>query len=359
MEVRMSAKKRVALVVEDDVYWAHEMFQWALEGEGTQVEVARSYGEAIEKLETPSFDFDLLVLDISLSDDPENIEGMKVLRKVADSCRGTPVIMVSGRGATGVEIESLRRLGVVQYMKKEKFDLREVRNVVRQELSISEVLCPPAPPEPPEPQEVVSTSALVRPSPEDREKQRILVVDDDEQWRNIVLAEFLVEQGYEVRTAANYQEALNLITQERFALVTIDLKLAEDEPVGRGWRLLPKISTLTPKPCIIVISGTAKSMEEVIEAYEFEVDHFILKSKFDYQKFIQTVQILLRGKEKRDGVASHAMLEKELEQRKHNLYQLRSQKAIYGAGEVPLHILNQIKAEEREIQRIEQELKAL
>lgn len=355
----MSAMKRMALVVEDDVHWAHETFQWALEEEGIQVVVAHSYGEAVEKLETFSFDFDLLVLDISLSDDPEDRDGMKVLHKVADSRRGTPVIMVSGRGAKGMKTESLGRLGVVRYMKKEEFDLREFRNVVRQQLSISEVLYPPALTEPPEPQEAISPSALVRPLPKDREKQRILVVDDDEHWRNIVLAEVLVEQGYEVRTAANYQEALNLIAQEGFDLMTIDLKLAEDEPVGRGWRLLMKISKLTPKPRIIVISGTAKSMEEVIEAYEFEVDHFILKSKFDYQKFIQTVQILLCGKEKQDRMAIHTMLKEEMKQRKHNLYRLRSQKAIYGAGEIPLHILNQIEAEEREIQRIEQELKAL
>jgi DNA-binding response OmpR family regulator len=361
--VQMSAVKRMALIVEDDVHWAHETFQWALEEEGIQVEIAHNYGEAVEKLETFSFDFDLLVLDISLSDDPENIEGMKVLRKVADSHRGTPVIMVSGRGATGVEIESLRRLGVVRYMEKEAFDLKEFRNVVRHILSISEVLHPPVPAGPPEPQEVVSTPALVRPLPKDGGKQHILVVDDDEYWRNIVLAEFLAEQGYEVRTAANYQEASNLIAQERFDLVTIDLKLAEDEPigrVGRGWRLLMKISNLTPKPHIIIISGTAKSEEEVIEAYDkFKVDHFFLKNKFDYQKFIETVHTLLSGKEKQDRIVIHAMLEKEMEQHKRNLYELRRQKATYGAGEEPLRILNQIEAEEKEIQRIEQELKAL
>lgn len=356
----MSAIKRTALVVEDDVQWAHETFQWALEEEGIHVEVAHSYAEVLEKLETLSFVFDLLVLDISLSDDPENEEGMKVLNMVADSRRGTPIIMVSGRGATRVDTESLRTLGVVQYMEKEKFDLKEFRNVVRQELSISEVLHPPVPTEPPEPQqEVVSTSALVRPLPEDREKQRILVVDDDEHWRNIVLAEFLAEQGYEVRTAASYQEALNLIAQERFDLVTIDLKLAEDEPVGRGWRLLMRISKLTPKPCIIVISGTAKSIEEVIEAYECEVDHFVLKSKFDYQKFIQTVQSLLRGKEEEDRRAIHVMLEEELKRHKRNLHKLQSQKAVYAVGEIPLHLLNQTEAEEKEIQRIEEELKAL
>jgi hypothetical protein len=42
-----------------------------------------------------------------------------------------------------------------------------------------------------------------------------------------------------------------------------------------------------------------------------------------------------------------------------NLNQLQEQAAIYGAREVPLRLLNQIEAEEREIQHIEAELKQL
>jgi hypothetical protein len=38
---------------------------------------------------------------------------------------------------------------------------------------------------------------------------------------------------------------------------------------------------------------------------------------------------------------------------------LREQAAIYAAGETPLHLLNQIEAEEMEIRRIEEQLSAL
>jgi len=47
-----------------------------------------------------------------------------------------------------------------------------------------------------------------------------------------------------------------------------------------------------------------------------------------------------------------AALQRELDQHKRNLYRLREQAAIYAAGETPLHLLNQIEAEEREIRRI-------
>ena len=45
--------------------------------------------------------------------------------------------------------------------------------------------------------------------------------------------------------------------------------------------------------------------------------------------------------------------------RRGNLYKLRKQAAICAAGETPLHLLNQIEAEETEIRRIEEQLRAL
>jgi hypothetical protein len=60
-----------------------------------------------------------------------------------------------------------------------------------------------------------------------------------------------------------------------------------------------------------------------------------------------------------DRAAERAALERELAQRKGNLYKLREQAAIYAAGETPLHLLNQIEAEEMEIRGIEEQLRAL
>ena len=52
-------------------------------------------------------------------------------------------------------------------------------------------------------------------------------------------------------------------------------------------------------------------------------------------------------------------LERELAQHEQNLRLLLGKKAIYAAGEEPLHLLNQIEAEKREIQSIEQRLAQL
>jgi hypothetical protein len=58
------------------------------------------------------------------------------------------------------------------------------------------------------------------------------------------------------------------------------------------------------------------------------------------------------------SAAQREMLQQELVQHEHNLRRLRAQKAIYAAGEEPLHLLNQIDHEVAEIQRLEAELQS-
>jgi hypothetical protein len=50
-------------------------------------------------------------------------------------------------------------------------------------------------------------------------------------------------------------------------------------------------------------------------------------------------------------------MEQELAVHRNNLRTLRLQTAVYGAGETPLHLLNQIQAEERAIQSLEEKLR--
>jgi hypothetical protein len=53
------------------------------------------------------------------------------------------------------------------------------------------------------------------------------------------------------------------------------------------------------------------------------------------------------------------MLEAELVQHQRNLARLESMRAVYALGETPLHLLNQIDHEEREVKRVQAELDAL
>lgn len=55
-------------------------------------------------------------------------------------------------------------------------------------------------------------------------------------------------------------------------------------------------------------------------------------------------------------IEEQAYLKRMLLKHRRNLHKLREQAAIYGAGEVPLRLLNQIESEKREIQRLQAQL---
>jgi hypothetical protein len=60
----------------------------------------------------------------------------------------------------------------------------------------------------------------------------------------------------------------------------------------------------------------------------------------------------------RMGDENRTAMEQELAQHQRNLNRLKAKKAVYAAGEEPLSLLNQIDAEEREIQRLQAQLNA-
>ncbi len=78
----------------------------------------------------------------------------------------------------------------------------------------------------------------------------------------------------------------------------------------------------------------------------------------DHAQVIQHLDIsrTRQGASEATAVTERTHLEQLLNIHWHNLYRLREQAAIYGAGEVPLRLLNQIESEEREIQRLQAQL---
>lgn len=81
---------------------------------------------------------------------------------------------------------------------------------------------------------------------------KILVTDDEKMVRD-VLSKMLRAMGHEVRTAFNGFEALRLLTEKHFDLVTIDL----DMPVMDGHVLAKRIKQKSPHTPVIMITGSA------------------------------------------------------------------------------------------------------
>ena len=100
-----------------------------------------------------------------------------------------------------------------------------------------------------------------------KSKKRILIVDDDYAIRNI-LTRFLLIQGFEVKTAENGLEALEIFTENHFDAVLTDFQM----PGMDGIKLAHQIRKYDPKKLIIMMTSNMMSRQE-----EGLVDHVVEK----------------------------------------------------------------------------------
>ncbi len=89
---------------------------------------------------------------------------------------------------------------------------------------------------------------------------RILVVDDEESIRKL-LADFLGEEGHQVTTAANAEEALKTFWETPFPLVISDIYLGG----MNGLDLLKEIKGIDPEAVVVIMTSQA-SLETAVQA---------------------------------------------------------------------------------------------
>jgi two-component system OmpR family response regulator len=126
--------------------------------------------------------------------------------------------------------------------------------------------------------------------------KRILVVEDDQVTQKVI-ADALRSAGYEVTTAHNGATAMKLAREQEPDLVTLDIQLAKDSPDDSwdgfsvaGW--LRRMSEGKPTPLIVVISGVdpGKNIESaaVVGAYTF------LPKPFENKRLLEVVAEALK-----------------------------------------------------------------
>jgi len=82
------------------------------------------------------------------------------------------------------------------------------------------------------------------------EQPRILLVDDEEHFRNRLVKAFL-RRGFAATGAGNYEKAVEALLEENFDFAVFDLKM----PGKSGLELLKKARSLQPKLKILVLTG--------------------------------------------------------------------------------------------------------
>lgn len=115
---------------------------------------------------------------------------------------------------------------------------------------------------------------------------KILIVEDEPAIADLIKLE-LETQGYQCKVARDGEEGANLIEQNRYALILLDIML----PKVDGYELLEYIKQISDTPTIFI---TAKgSTQDKIKGLKDGADDYITKP-FEMEELIARVESVLR-----------------------------------------------------------------
>lgn len=123
------------------------------------------------------------------------------------------------------------------------------------------------------------------------EAKKILVVEDNEDTREILFYRLKNMGNYDVVLASNGKEALELATRSRPDLIIMDLKM----PVMDGWEATKSLRLTDWGKDLPVIALTAQAMEQDEEkALNAGCNDYIAKPIMDYNILKKKVEKLLK-----------------------------------------------------------------
>ena len=103
------------------------------------------------------------------------------------------------------------------------------------------------------------------------QKQSILIVDDDEVYRNR-LARAFVDRGYDVRTAQDFDSAVVAANSESPELAVVDLKM----PGKGGLELVKALREIDPSTKMVMLTGYG-SIATAIDAVRLGATYYLSK----------------------------------------------------------------------------------
>lgn len=118
---------------------------------------------------------------------------------------------------------------------------------------------------------------------------RILIIDDDKdicEYMQILLS----QSGYDVHTQTDPKAALELLKDEEFHVVVLDIMMPEIS----GIEMLERIRDFDSDISIIIFTGYP-SVDTAVTSMKYNVSDYI-KKPFDVDEFNQTLEKILREK---------------------------------------------------------------
>jgi DNA-binding NtrC family response regulator len=127
--------------------------------------------------------------------------------------------------------------------------------------------------------------------------QRIIIIDDDMLTR-VSTADLIKSWGYEVETAASFNEGLKLVNEAVPDVAIIDLRL----PDGDGMELLSLIRDGHPEVDAIILTGHA-SIDSAIEAIKKGAENYLEKPS-DPNRLFVTLKKIAEKKDMRSEIVT-------------------------------------------------------
>ncbi|MCF2947252.1 two-component system response regulator OmpR [Paraglaciecola aquimarina] len=122
-----------------------------------------------------------------------------------------------------------------------------------------------------------------------QETTKILVVDDDMRLRSL-LERYLVEQGFQVRAAANSEQMDRYLERENFHLIVLDLMLPGEDGLSICRRLRQKENDIP----IVMLTAKGDEVDRII-GLEMGADDYLPKP-FNPRELLARVKAVLRRK---------------------------------------------------------------
>ncbi len=120
-----------------------------------------------------------------------------------------------------------------------------------------------------------------------QETSKILVVDDDMRLRSL-LERYLMEQGYQVRSAANAEQMDRLLERENFHLLVLDLMLPGEDGLSICRRLRQTGSTIP----IVMLTAKGDEVDRII-GLELGADDYLPKP-FNPRELLARIKAVMR-----------------------------------------------------------------
>lgn len=122
-------------------------------------------------------------------------------------------------------------------------------------------------------------------------KYKILIAEDDNVLRDLYLRKFTPDV-FDIRTAVNGEETLQMIAETTPDLLLLDLKM----PVLDGFGVLEKLPPKGERPFPVIVLTNFDDQVNRERGATFGVDDFFIKKDMTIKSLLEMVQRLLKKK---------------------------------------------------------------